>query len=1307
MRLETLYLEGFGHFHQYAIGPLDKDITVLYGPNEAGKSTLLAFIRAILFGFPARGRAQHYPPLSGGRHGGRIQLTDDVGLSYTLERFVGQRGVQCQLRTGSGEVLQEAAELPGLTGHATLDLFSNVFAFSLDEIQTEGLLSNSEVASRIYSAGMGASQLPDFTRSLARRKNELFKPRGSAQEIAQVLRQLEEIDGRLREVRHHADEYHRLATRQNEIAQELAQADTAISQLNKRRARISRLLEGRDDWESWADCDLQLRELPNYRQLPENPIERLENLEERLQQARDDCEEVTVQLHQISEMAVADIPGENLLDDADRIEAIRRARSSFDSSVSDLPERQEELREMEDALAERLRSLGDAWQEENLDNVDTSLLVREEVMYWKRQLAKAENAAETAQILTEQNHRQLEQLKTEEAEAQSRLQPQADGVNGDTIQPPSGQLEELLEDRKILEQMQRSQGAFEDSVRDLPKRQAELEAQGTSLKERLRNLGPEWTEAHLDSFDTSLGFHQEVDRWKDLLADQREKVRDSRQRREQAETRLRELQTAARVAEERMPAEQPTLDERILDQKRNALRTARSRLNDYERAHLNLENLQRQLQSLRGSSATDKVETTQPSLRLPLFLGLIGFGLILAGVVLGQEALLLGLIGGFVLLGIAGALLLRSRAPFISDSPLSDVLVQHAGEAENSSAEALERLVEAAQPLELNSEPTVDALDNAEAWLDREANLLSQWQESREQWEEAIRNLQMQEQQVETVKQNLQTAVEAEAASHQAWMHWLEQLGVDSKFTPETMMGFMGQIDTARTHLEQIRQTQHRVRAIEKDISQYQDLVRPLALKYGLALEEDNPQRFMAVANILIDHLDLVRRHVLQRDDVVQRLQEQEQSTATAIQSQTEAAQTLVEKQTQWHNWLREHNLPEGFTPDAALEFLARAETAYALRTESRRMRQRIAAIEHDIREFQEQVAPLARANSIPLSPHDVQQLAIAADELIKRLEDVRQRFAAREQAQRQKDTIQAQLHQRMRRLKSVERDWKALLATGETDDVEEFRRRVHQQQARRKLERRKDEHLRRLRLLAGPEGKFETFQQELATSDRFQLDQESRELAHTMADEESRRDDLREELGRNDSALAQLISEKESSSLRMRRNILLEQLREHASEWSRLSIAEVLLDKTRRKFEQERQPSVIHHARDFFANVTDRRYQGLYAPIGEQTITVTDARGRSKQPAELSRGTREQLYLALRFGLIREFGEHAERLPVVVDEALVNFDRERARLAAQAFAQLGQTNQVLVFTCHRFIADLFADVGAQVLDISPGCSTN
>ena len=103
-----------------------------------------------------------------------------------------------------------------------------------------------------------------------------------------------------------------------------------------------------------------------------------------------------------------------------------------------------------------------------------------------------------------------------------------------------------------------------------------------------------------------------------------------------------------------------------------------------------------------------------------------------------------------------------------------------------------------------------------------------------------------------------------------------------------------------------------------------------------------------------------------------------------------------------------------------------------------------------------------------------------------------------------------------------------------------------------------------------------------------------------------------------------------------------------------------------------------------------------MYAPLGEQTVAVMDADRQSKQPSELSRGTREQLFLALRFGLIRELGQRTEPLPVIVDEVLVNFDPARALRAAAAFTELSDTNQVLVFTCHPTVVEMFCEASSE-----------
>ena len=221
-------------------------------------------------------------------------------------------------------------------------------------------------------------------------------------------------------------------------------------------------------------------------------------------------------------------------------------------------------------------------------------------------------------------------------------------------------------------------------------------------------------------------------------------------------------------------------------------------------------------------------------------------------------------------------------------------------------------------------------------------------------------------------------------------------------------------------------------------------------------------------------------------------------------------------------------------------------------------------------------------------------------------------------------------------------------------------------------------------------------------------MNEESITVSERLREVEETRSGLQEERGRIENELERLTGEEESSRLRMQRSALLEQLRDSAREWSRLTMAEELLDRTRQKFEMERQPRVVQQAQDFFSHITGQRYVRLSVPIGERTVTVIDGTGGVKQPQALSRGTREQLYLALRFGLVREFGEHAERLPVVVDEVLVNFDPERARLVAEAFANLAQNNQVLVFTCHPEMVDLFVEAaGAQVIEVESTVGTD
>ena len=155
MRLTAIHIDGFGIFHDFDVVDLSPGLNVFLGDNEAGKTTLLAFIRTILFGFPPGQRRENvYPPLTVGRHGGRLALLSQEGEDYVVARHHGRKRGPVTVTLPDGSQGDEEV-LRQLTGAATEDLFRSVFAFSLSELQSFDSLNSQAVRAAIYSAGAG------------------------------------------------------------------------------------------------------------------------------------------------------------------------------------------------------------------------------------------------------------------------------------------------------------------------------------------------------------------------------------------------------------------------------------------------------------------------------------------------------------------------------------------------------------------------------------------------------------------------------------------------------------------------------------------------------------------------------------------------------------------------------------------------------------------------------------------------------------------------------------------------------------------------------------------------------------------------------------------------------------------------------------------------------------------------------------------------------------------------------------------------------------------------------------------------
>ena len=70
MKVKEIQIDGFGVWTGLTVDSLEDGMTMFYGPNEAGKTTLMQFVRAMRYGFSSQRQGKYLPPVFAGSPGG-------------------------------------------------------------------------------------------------------------------------------------------------------------------------------------------------------------------------------------------------------------------------------------------------------------------------------------------------------------------------------------------------------------------------------------------------------------------------------------------------------------------------------------------------------------------------------------------------------------------------------------------------------------------------------------------------------------------------------------------------------------------------------------------------------------------------------------------------------------------------------------------------------------------------------------------------------------------------------------------------------------------------------------------------------------------------------------------------------------------------------------------------------------------------------------------------------------------------------------------------------------------------------------
>ncbi|HMB31027.1 MAG TPA: hypothetical protein VKN82_04300, partial [Desulfohalobiaceae bacterium] len=158
-----------------------------------------------------------------------------------------------------------------------------------------------------------------------------------------------------------------------------------------------------------------------------------------------------------------------------------------------------------------------------------------------------------------------------------------------------------------------------------------------------------------------------------------------------------------------------------------------------------------------------------------------------------------------------------------------------------------------------------------------------------------------------------------------------------------------------------------------------------------------------------------------------------------------------------------------------------------------------------------------------------------------------------------------------------------------------------------------------------------------------------------------------------------------------------LTEIKRLAEQYTLLRIAAKLLEDEIERYRSENQDPILSIAGKYFAELTLNSFQGLRTDLddkGEQIIVGLRHNGQWITAEGMSSGTRDQLFLALRLASLEYRLEYNEPMPFIVDDILINFDESRSKAALKTLNDLGQKNQVLLFSHHRHVADMAESLG-------------
>lgn len=361
MRFAAIDLVAFGRFENRRLefpvqGPERQGFHLVHGPNEAGKSTLLAALSGLLFGIHERspyGFVERTTPLT---VGGEVEAPDGARLAF---RRIKRR--KDPLLDAEGEPLAEE-RLARMLGGVSKDFFERVFRLDHDRLvqaEKDLLADGGDLGFSLFQAGTGIGHVNRLVADLVEEAGQRFKPGGQKPVVNAAMRDL--LDARRREQRLslRPDDWDRLQADCADAAAAVADCRERLQSLTTERRRLERVQRS---LKPLATC-MRLRTelegpLAAVPDLPEDAPRRLDAAIRARDLAAARIAEAQEQIAPL-EALLAEAPAEpGILAHAGEIKALVEKRGAILDADADVAKQQDRIAVDRAALRDKARQIG-------------------------------------------------------------------------------------------------------------------------------------------------------------------------------------------------------------------------------------------------------------------------------------------------------------------------------------------------------------------------------------------------------------------------------------------------------------------------------------------------------------------------------------------------------------------------------------------------------------------------------------------------------------------------------------------------------------------------------------------------------------------------------------------------------------------------------------------------------------------------------------------------------------------------------------------------------------------------------------